>query len=113
MYGWKYHQFGLFEFPAGFPAGFPQYVIKSGQTSSFNQYFFRFIAEPLPSAMSGLKMATTSQGDGLIMTFDKEVYTFKCTSETDCKWSKEPYSLQISRRAHEMLPGSTSFLENC
>ena len=61
----------------------------------------------------GPKVATTSQGDGLIMTYLKDVYSFNCTSETSCKWSKEPYSLQISRTAHEMLPVSTSFLENC
>ena len=61
----------------------------------------------------GPRMATTSQGDGLIMTYGKAVYTFKCESETNCKWSKEPYSLQISRTEHAMLPVSTSFLENC
>ena len=63
--------------------------------------------------MWGLKMAATSQGDGLIMTYDKNVYFFKCISEMSCKWSKEPYSLQISRVNHAMLPVPTSFLENC
>ena len=61
----------------------------------------------------GPRMATTSQGDGLFMTYGKAVYTFKCVSETNCKWSKEPYSLKISRILHEMLPVHTSFLENC
>ena len=90
------------------------YIIKSCQASSFNQYFFLFQAEPLPIAMlGGLKMATTSQGDGLIMTFGKGVYTFNCTSETSCKWSKEHYSLQIRRMHHAMLPVYMSFLENC
>ena len=60
-----------------------------------------------------MRMATTSQGDALIMTYGKDVYTFKCESETSCKWSKEPYSLQISRVNHAMLPVPTSFLENC
>merc|ERR1712008_630623 len=70
--------------------------------------------EPLPIAMlGGLKMATTSQGDGLIMTYGKGVYTFNCTSETSCKWSKEHYSLQIRRMHHAMLPVYMSFLENC
>ena len=64
-------------------------------------------------AMGGLKMVTTSQGEGLIMTYGKGVYNFKCTSETDCKWSKEAYSLQISRTDHAMLPINTSFLDNC
>ena len=58
-------------------------------------------------------MATTSQGNGLIMTYEKDVYTFSCKSETSCKWSKEPYSLQISRGDHAMLPVPMSFLENC
>ena len=58
-------------------------------------------------------MATTSQGDGLIMSYEKDVYTFKCESEISCKWSKEPYSLQIARIYHAMLPVPMSFLENC
>ena len=88
--------------------------IKQFKGSVFNQYYFWFPVEPLPFAMYGIKIATTSQGDGLIMTYEKAVYTFNCTAETSCKWSKEPsYSLQISRVAHEMLPVSNSFLENC
>ena len=63
--------------------------------------------------MGGLQMATTSQGDGLIMTHRKDVYTFKCQSQINCNWSKEPYSLKISRNTHEMLAVPTSFLENC
>jgi hypothetical protein len=63
--------------------------------------------------MNGAKMVTTSQGDGLIMTYKRGVYTFKCTSIAKCKWSKEPYDLKIPRAGHEMLPVSTSFLENC
>ena len=58
-------------------------------------------------------MITTSKGDGLIMTCKKNVYTFTCESKTSCKWSQEPYSLQISRGAHAMLPVSMFFLENC
>ena len=80
--------------------------------SCFNTYFFCFQAEPI-EFMYGLKMATTSQGDEPIMTHEDDVYTFNCTSETNCKWSKEPYSLKISRILHEMLPVRTSFLENC
>ena len=63
--------------------------------------------------MDGLKMATTSQGDGLIMTYKKDVYTFKCKSENNCKWSQERSGLQISREFHAMLPVPISFLENC
>ena len=63
--------------------------------------------------LAGPKMATTSQGDGLIMTSEKDVYTFKCKSEISCKWSKEPYSLQISRGLHAMLPVLVPFLDNC
>ena len=63
--------------------------------------------------MNGAKMVTNSHGDGLIITYKKGVYALKCTSETRCMWSKEPYSLQIPRAGHEMLPVSTPFLENC
>ena len=63
--------------------------------------------------MTGSKMATTSQGNGLIMTYKKSVYTFKCESQTSCKWSKEPYSLQISRMYPAMLPVLSPFLDNC
>ena len=79
-----------------------------------NQYFFWFQATALPTrAMFGPKMATTSQGDGLIMTHEKNVFTYQCKSETGCKWSKEPYSLQISRYWHVMLPVVVPFLDNC
>ena len=69
-------------------------------------------------AMYGLEMVTTSQGDGLIMTNHRDVFMFTCKFKlskirSDCKWSKEPYSLQISRIGHLMLPVPTSFLENC
>ena len=47
------------------------------------------------------------------MTYEKDVYTFECESKINCKWSKEPYSLQISKWGHEMFPVSMSFLENC
>ena len=63
--------------------------------------------------MFGLKMAATSQGDGLIMTVGKNVYSFQCESETSCKWFKEPYSLKLSKIDHAMLPVPMSFLENC
>ena len=79
----------------------------------FNQCLFWFQAEPLPIGNLGPDIVTTSQGDGLIMTNEKGVYTFKCSSKTACKWSKETYSLQISRYWHVMLPVSISFLENC
>ena len=62
---------------------------------------------------NGAKMSTTAQGDGLIMTYGKGVYSFKCTSEISCKWSKESFNLQISRQDHAMLPVPMSFLENC
>ena len=58
-------------------------------------------------------MATTSQGNGIIMTFLKGVYTFTCESQTSCKWSEEPYSLQISRMYPAMLPVLSPFLDNC
>ena len=63
--------------------------------------------------MNSPKMATTSQGDGLIITYEKDVYTFKCESQTSCMWSKEPYSLQISKTYDVMLPVLAPFLDNC
>ena len=90
------------------------YAAKDSIWSSFNQYFFLFQAEPLLIEMrNGAKMSTTAQGDGLIMTYGKGVYSFKCTSEIKCKWSKESFDLQISRQDHAMLPVPMSFLENC
>ena len=92
------------------------YIIKSRWAFSFTQYSSNiFQADPLPRKVYffGSKMATSSQGDGLIMTVEREVYTFKCKSETSCKWSWEPYSLKISRILHAMLPVSNSFLDNC
>lgn len=88
--------------------------VKDSIFSSFNQYLFLFQAEPLLTEMrNGAKMSRTAQGDGLIMTYGKGVYSFKCTSEISCKWSKESFNLQISRQDHAMLPSPMSFLENC
>ena len=81
--------------------------------SYFDQHFFLFQVTPLPMQIYGAKMVTTSQGNGLVMTHFRDVYMFKCKSESNCEWFKEPYSLKVSRVYHEMLSVPTSFLENC
>merc|ERR1739848_287504 len=58
------------------------------------------LTDRLPVRMDGRpRVSTTSSGDGLIMTYKKGIYTFKCTSENSCGWTKEPQELQIGRRA--------------
>merc|ERR1712223_831244 len=47
------------------------------------------------------------------MTFLKGIYSFKCTSEKLCIWTKEPQELQISRRYHIALTVPSALMKNC
>ena len=67
---------------------------------------------PLP-LKGGPKMTTTSDGKGLIMTYEKAVYSFHCKSQTNCFWTKEETQLQISRKYHMMLTIPSTLVENC
>lgn len=58
-------------------------------------------------------MSTTSLGDGLLMTYEKGIYSFKCTSENSCSWTTEPKKLAISRQRHVMLTVPSALMKSC
>ena len=58
-------------------------------------------------------MTTTVKGDGLIMTWSKSIYRFKCVSSDSCLFEKDDDELQIHRLWHNLLTVPTSLLEDC
>jgi len=61
----------------------------------------------------GPQMTTTPNGDGVLLTYEKDIFKLDCTSTTSCIWKKEPNSLQISRYSHLMFTLPSKLLENC
>ena len=59
------------------------------------------------------RMTPTADGKGLLMTYEKGVYGFHCTSANDCHWTKKNYELQISREQHLFLTVPSSLVEDC
>ena len=62
---------------------------------------------------AGAKITTTADGKGLLMTYNKGIYDFQCTSANNCFWTKKDYELQISRAYHLFLTVPSSLLEDC
>ena len=67
----------------------------------------------LPIEMWGPKMTPTADGKGLLMTYEKGVYGFHCTSANDCYWTKKDYELQISGISHLFMTLPSSLVEDC
>ena len=61
----------------------------------------------------GPRMTTTATGDGLIMTYRKGIYRFKCTSSDSCFFEKDDEELKIDRRFHVLLTVPASLVEDC
>ena len=68
---------------------------------------------PTSISMWGPRMTPTADGKGLLMTFEKGVYGFQCTSANNCYWTKKDYELQISRTDHLFLTVPSSLVEDC
>ena len=82
--------------------------------SSKKDIFLPISAEKLPLEMRyGPRMTTTTSGDGLLMTYNKGIYSFKCTSENSCSWTTEQQELKISRTRHVMLTVPSALMKNC
>ena len=69
-----------------------------------------FFGEP---STAGVRITTTADGKGLLMTYIKGVYDFHCTSANECYWQKKNYELQISRQNHIFLTVPSSLVEDC
>ena len=73
-----------------------------------------FSGQDLPVSMSwGPRMTTTGKGDGLIMTYFKGIYRFKCVSSESCFFEKDEDDLKIERRYHILLSVPKSLVEDC
>ena len=62
---------------------------------------------------AGVRITTTADGKGLLMTHKKGVYGFHCTSANECHWKKKDYELRISRTDHLFLTVPSSLVEDC
>merc|ERR1719225_2234673 len=118
----EFHACGIFQSPAH--SGRPVIVaagslygdgMDSSEFWDYTQTGSKWqLTEKLPVRMDKEPdMSTTSSGDGLIMTQEKGIYSFKCTSENNCSWTKEQQELQISRTAHVMLTVPSALMKNC
>ena len=76
-------------------------------------FVFSFSGHRLPVSMVGARMTTTATGDGLLMTYEKGMYRFKCTSSNSCFFEKYDNELEISREWHILLSVPASLVEDC
>lgn len=74
---------------------------------------WQLCSKDLPTSMSGPRMTTTGDGNGLLMSYKKKVYSFHCTSPNNCFWQEEKYELQISRNRHLFLTVPSAVIEEC
>ena len=73
-----------------------------------------FSGQKLPVEMRyGSRMTTTATGDGLLMTYEKGMYRFKCTSSDSCFFEKYDNELEISREWHILLSVPATLVEDC
>ena len=77
-------------------------------------FSFSFSGQDLPVYMyNGPRMTTTGKGDGLIMTYNKGIYRFKCVSSESCFFEKYGDDLKIYRDRHILLTVPASLVEDC
>ena len=76
-----------------------------------------FLGQALPVPMDQPRMTSIDGDKGLLMTFDKGVYSFQCITRTQCFWNTEEYELNINRDfGHIMMLVPTSLIgeqSNC
>ena len=72
-----------------------------------------FSGQELPHEMNSPRMTTTATGDGLLMTYEKGMYRFKCTSSDSCFFEKYDNELEISREWHILLSVPATLVEDC
>ena len=62
-----------------------------------------FLGEELANAIGpGPRISPTGDKNGLILTYEKGVYSFHCDTPSQCYWRTEPYNLEIKRKTHMM-----------
>jgi len=70
-------------------------------------------SEDLPVSMYEPQMTHTYNKKGLLMTYERGIYSLQCRSSNDCYWTKESYELETSRESHVMIMVPSSLVENC
>ena len=61
----------------------------------------------------GPQMTATQNGDGVLLTYENDIFNLECTSTTSCLWKEEPTRLKISRHFHLMFTVPSKLLKNC
>ena len=63
--------------------------------------------------MYGPRISPTGDKNGLLLTYEKGVYSFHCDTPSQCYWRTEPNNLKIERTVHLMMTVPSSLLEQC
>ena len=63
--------------------------------------------------MSGSKLASKGDGKGLLMSYQKGLYSFHCKSKSSCYWTKEDFELRTNRRSHIMMTIPSFLVDGC
>ena len=73
-----------------------------------------FPGKDLPKPIGpGPRMSPTAGNKGLIMTYEKDVYSFHCESHVQCYWRLEECELKIKRHIHVMMTVPSSLVKDC
>ena len=71
----------------------------------------------LPTHMLTAQITPTTDGDndntGLLMTFQKRIYTFHCDNADECYWKTADTKLNIWRGHHLMLSVPSYIVNGC
>ena len=97
--------------------GLPYYLIKSLIVMIY------ITARPVPFGFFGdigtygPQMSQIGDGNELLMTYEKQIYSFHCDdsgpeSTTQCFWSNND-QLQVERQYHVMMTVPSSIVEDC
>ena len=83
------------------------------QYNDTKAFVFFFSGKELSVAMDGPRITATGKGDGLIMTYKRGIYKFRCDSTNSCYFEKEDNELQIERDTHIFMTVPTSLVKEC
>ena len=65
------------------------------------------------SLNGGGRIAPTANRNGLLMSYDKRIYSFNCSSSEDCYWVEKIYNMKIPRASHIFMSVSSTLLGLC
>jgi len=74
---------------------------------------WQLCSKEFPDEMNGARITTTENGYGLILTYERSIFQFKCHNKNSCFFEKKNNMLKIDRRLHILLKVPTSFMKDC